>query len=92
MSSNDERYDRHAKRHEDGSKGFIAVTGPRGRRPFFFWSPLDNRCAALDAGVVLWDTGAQEGHVERNGGENFSRNTVSSLNGARRNQSLPAVQ
>ena len=53
---NDERYDRRAGNLEDGLKGFIAVAGPTGRRPFFLGATWT--FVAIDPGEDLWDTGA----------------------------------
>ena len=89
---NEERYDRHAVRLGENSKGFTTVAQPTERRPFFlgaFWTFV-----TLDLGEVLRDTGAQEdssGNSNLTSGVNCSRNTVSKSNGARRSQSPQAA-
>ena len=58
---NDKRDDRRAVRRGENSKGFITVSKPTERRPFFLGASWT--FVSLDPGEVLWDTGAQEGLV-----------------------------
>ena len=57
----DERYDRRAVRLGENSKGVIMLAKPTERRLFSLGASWT--FVTLDRGEVLWDTGAQEGHV-----------------------------
>ena len=79
---NDERYDRHAERLEDGSKGFTAATGPTGEGHSLLEPAGESlRLTQEKFCGILAPKKDLSGATSRNGVENYSRNTVFSLNG-----------